>query len=62
MSASRDKVRAHRQQDRFGLCYADQAVRRATEAIPTFFANVPAHVRVDVRNGNGPPQILIFTS
>jgi hypothetical protein len=44
MGASRDKLRAHRQQDLFALCYADQAVRRATEAIPTFFANLRAHV------------------
>jgi len=56
MGASRDKVRAHRQQDRFGLCCADQAVQRATEAIPTSFANVPAHVRADVETATVLPK------
>ena len=46
MGASRDKLRAHRQQDWFALCYADQAVRRATEAISTFFANLRAHIHL----------------
>ena len=46
MGASRDKLRAHRRQDWFALCYADQAVRRVTETIPTFFANLRAHVHI----------------
>jgi hypothetical protein len=60
MAASPDKVVRTDRKTGSGFAMPIKLFGEPLKPFPTFFANVRAHVRVDVRNGNGPPQILIL--
>jgi hypothetical protein len=62
MAASPDKVVRTDSKTGSGFAMPIKLFGEPLKPFPRFFANVRAHVRIDVGNGDGPPQILILTS